>query len=819
MPSDLRLRLRRYSSAGVRGAVIDYASLGVSMPTSDAFTITNCTVSSRAYAALAFPMLAGLEWSAGDPDQPVPGGLYLLSTDTYDSADPAKVHSITGVQYVPLMLGGAKVYPSAEAMLAEGGGDRRGLSGTPGRIIRLAVLEAQARGWMPDLVLGFTDTHDSDGVAWATSVPSFTITIGHSVWALLTNLVKMQACEFTADFVDGDHRLDLWNPGHGDDLSGSITIAPDAEAIPVKQDYSNVATHIIGQLDDGTLVEHEVVGAPSTYGRVEAWVSLGGIEDPTYAEELLASMNDSAATPAKELSITRQAVASIRLPFRDYLGGDTVRYRADGGNWTNGRIVQMTLTCDGPKVTVQETFGTVIRDPAERVLGMVAGSTGGVSPGGNGGGLPPSPADVPNPATPTGLTATGVGYWDENGQPQGLVELDWNAVTLSETGSAILVERYEILVRDTTLGLTETYEVAAAFENALTLTTGFPIGSQWVVQVVAATSAGGRSSPSSEVSFTIPAPTIGVVAPVAPIATTGIGMALVVPVWEQATTPSPTAMPEQVTNLRVYASPDGTTGWTFVGTSVSDGDDVKFVRPPGEGFGNEWWFATTAVTSDGQETARGASASIEIEGVSIPDLSSALATILTGPLIETDPGLELGVKMSAGGIVAYDDTGDVTMFIDASDGTVFFREGLIDGSVIATGTIQATAIEAGTAFVDLIQSISDQLDLAANTSVQIVVGEAVAPVQTQVDGLDTELEDQRLYFTFDENGFTVSEPENPMAFRVGAGLASILANGNVVSYWNESRLVVPEITIEEGLIGNHQMSRDGTDGTVFRAVG
>lgn len=814
MPSDLRLRLRRYSTSGVRGAVIDYATLGVSMPTSDVFAITGCQVSSRAYAGLTFPMLAGLEWSTGDPDQAVPGGLYFLSTDAYDAADTAKVHSITGVQYVPMMLGGAKIWPSEEAMETEGGGTDRGLSGTPGRIVRLLVLEAQARGWFPGLVLDFTDTQDSNGDPWTYSIPSFTITIGHSIWTLIGNLVKMLACEFSVDFTGTDHVFSLWNPGHGTDLSSSVSIAPDATSIPVKQDYGNVATHIMGQLDDGTVIEHAVTGAPTTYGRVEAWVSLGGIDDPVYAMTLLESMDAGANTPAKELSITRQAVGTIKLPFRDYLPGDMVQYRADGGNWTNGRIVQSTLNCEGPKVTVQETFGRIILDPQTRVLGMVAGSTGGVSPGGNGGGLPPSVPVVPNPAQPTGFTATPSGYWDDNGQPQGLVEFAWNAVTVSDTGAPILIEKYEVLIRDTALGLTETYEAAAAFENALTLTTGFPVGSSWVGQVVAVSAGGGRSVPSALDSFTIPAPTIGVVAPVAPTVTRGIGMALVKAVWNQSSVGTP-PMPEQVSHLGVYASPDGSTGWVRIGTAMSSGDDVKYVGLPG----STWWFATTAITSDNQETALSAATSIMLTGVSIGDMSTQVSTILTGPLIETNPGLNLGVKVAAGGIVAYDADGVVTMLVDALTGEVYFRDGLIDGSVIATGTIQATAIQAGAAFVDLIQSISDQLDLQANSSVQIAIGTMLNPLQGQVDGIDSELQDQRIYFTFDSNGFTVSQPDDPLAFRIGAGVAQILANGNVVSYWNESQLVVPSIVIQEGTIGNHQVSPDGTSDTVFRAIG
>lgn len=465
-------------------------------------------------------------------------------------------------------------------------------------------------------------------------------------------------------------------------------------------------------------------------------------------------------------------------------------------------------------MTIQETFGRVILKPEARVLGMIASSTGGISPGGNGGGLPPSVPDVPNPAQPTGFSADPAGYWDDNGQPQGLVEFTWNAVTVSDTGAPILVEKYEVLIRDTGLGLTETYEAAAAFENALTLTTGFPIGSSWEAQVVAVSAGGGRGIPSAADTFTIPSPVIGVVEPVAPIVTSGIGMALVVPVWEQDTTPSPTAMPEQVNHLNVYASPDGSTGWTLVGSAMSDGDDVKFVGVPGE----EWWFSTTAYTSDDQETDRSESTSLVLVGVDIPELSAVLSLILTGPLIETNPGESLGIKVAAGGIVAYDDTGDVTMLVDALTGQVYFRDGLIDGSVIATGTIQATAIEAGAAFVDLVQSISGQLDLSANSSVQIVVGNGLIPLQSQIDGIDAGLADQRVYFTFDSNGFTVSQPDDPMAFRVGAGVASILANGNVVSYWNESQFVVPSIAIEEGRIGNHQVSPEGTDSTVWRAV-
>lgn len=814
MPSDLRIRLRRYSAAGIRGDVVDYAALSVSMPTSDAYAISTCQVSSRAYASLAFPMLAGLEWSTGDPDAPVPGGLYLLSTDEYDAVNTSKVHSITGVQYVPLMLGGAKIYPSAEALALDGGSARRGLSGTPGEIIETLILEAQARGWFTDLAIDFDDVNDSSATPWAVTLPSFEVTIGSSVWALISSLVQMRAIEFSISFAAGIHTLHLWNPGYGDDLSSSVSIAADATSIPVKQDYSNVATHLIAQLEDGSIVEHTVVGAPATYGRVESWVSLGGITDPTYAADTLASLAAGAVAPAKELSITRQALGTLKVPFRDYDPGDTLKYMGDGGGWLTGRLVNLTLDCVGQKVTVQETFGTVILDPETRILALVAGSTGGISNLGNGSGVTPPAGTPANPAAPTGLVAVADAYWDEQGQPQGLVELTWNAVTVSDTGAPILVERYEILVRDSDLGLTDTYEVAAAFDNALTLTTGFPIGSSWEVEVVAATSGGGRSVPSTPDTFTIPPPSIGVVAPVAPDVTTGIGMALIVPPWQQDTTPSPTAMPEQVSRLDVYASADGSTGWFLIGSAMSDGDDVKYVGVPGA----EWWFAALAVTSDGQETALGDATSIVLTGVGVPDLSAQVSLILTGPLIETNPGVDLGVKVAAGGIVAYDATGEVTMLVDAANGTVYFRDGLIDGSVIATGTIQATAIEAGTAFVDLIQSISDQLDLTANTSVQIVVGSALTPLQGQIDGIDGELEDQRVYFTFDSNGFTVAEPGDPMAFRVGAGEASILANGNVVSYWNESQLVVPSILIEGGQIGNHLITKDGTTDTIIREV-
>jgi hypothetical protein len=754
MPSDLRLRLRRYSDSYVRGKVIDYSSMGVSMPTSDVFMLTGVQVSSRAYTGLTFPMLAGLEWSTGDPDQPVPGGLYFLSTDSYDSADTARVHQITGVQYIPMMLGGAKIWPSAVALDTAGGDNRRQLSGTPGKMIGDLVAEAQARGWFTDLVLDFTDTHDSNGDTWAVDVPSFDLTIGSSVWSLLSSLVKMFACEFTADFAAGVHTLSLWNSGHGTDLTSTVSIAPDADSIPVKQDYSNVATHIMGQLDDGSVIEHAVPGAPTTYGRIEAWVSLSGITDPTYAESILVSMEAGAVTPAKLLSISRQASGVLQLPLRDYLGGDIVKYRADSGTWLEGRVVQLTLQCDGPKVSVQETFGRIILDPEARLLGLVASATGGIAAGGSGVGIPSTP-DAPNPAQPTSLVATPTGYWDTNGQPQGKVALTWAAVTTSDTGADMLMDRYEVLIRDTVLGSTDTYEAAAAFDNTLTLTTGFPVGSHWAAQVVAVGAGGGRSIPSTAATFTIPAPTIGVVAPVAPTVGPGLGMAIVKPVWLENTGGTP-AMPAQVTNLRVYASPDGSTGWTFAGTAVTNGSDIKFIGIPGD----TWWFACTAVTSDGQETSRGPSASLVIPGIDIPDLSTQVAQILTGPLIETNPGVTKGVKFSASGIVAYDNANSVTMLVDALTGLVYFRDGLIDGSVLASGTVQAAAIEAGTAFVDLIQSISDQLDLSANDSVQVVVGAAVDPLQSQVTGIATAIAPQQTYFTFNSNGFT-SEPGSP----------------------------------------------------------
>lgn len=75
---------------------------------------------------------------------------------------------------------------------------------TVGRVIRLLLAEAQARGALTDVAVGFTDTLDSDGVAW-TSTPDISLDVGRSYLAVLLQFaeahcdIAMRAASLTLD--------------------------------------------------------------------------------------------------------------------------------------------------------------------------------------------------------------------------------------------------------------------------------------------------------------------------------------------------------------------------------------------------------------------------------------------------------------------------------------------------------------------------------------------------------------------------------------------------------------------------------------------
>lgn len=131
----------------------------------------------------------------------------------------------------------------------------------------------------------------------------------------------------------------------------------------------------------------------------------------------------------------------------------------------------------------------------------------------------------------------------------------------------------------------------------------------------------------------------------------------------------------------------------------------------------------------------------------------------------------------------------------------------ITADKVAAGAITATALSA---------DVGGQLDISANNSVNILVGQ-IAGVQNELNGTSDNLEEMQTYYSFGAQGAVVSTPGSPFSLALRSDRIEMLENGNVVSYWNSGQMHVTSFEGEEVILGNHKLEKYNT-GTVVRSL-
>lgn len=205
-----------------------------------------------------------------------------------------------------------------------------------------------------------------------------------------------------------------------------------------------------------------------------------------------------------------------------------------------------------------------------------------------------------------------------------------------------------------------------------------------------------------------------------------------------------------------------------------------------------------------------------------PDFANG-ATI-TGATIQTSETASRGVKVTSGGLVAYDASGNATFLIDAATGSLWFGTGTISGSAVDVSTI-----DVGTLQAELITNgIGDDLTIGGTNLVSIISG-LQADVESQGNDLAT-------YFDF---GATGQWKENASAAVTGLRIASTSAGdafntfsfsggfqirrGSTALAWWEAdpnnaslvRFTTPNITVVNDLnVGSHKF-RPGSAGVTI----
>jgi len=410
------------------------------------------------------------------------------------------------------------------------------------------------------------------------------------------------------------------------------------------------------------------------------------------------------------------------------------------------------------------------------------------------------------PKAPTGLAYTaGASFSEDGASVLAWFDLTWDAVTLDVDDDAITVSGYEIwghVDSETDMRLmasTEGVAVRAMVEDA----------EVWDVEVRAFSDAGKRGGFSTTLTATADAAISALGAPTTPTVTTTRSMIRIN--WDGLIAGS--NPPNGFRYVKAEYAPTDTMVYVLAGQKFTRGGGDLFIPAI---VGQDYTVRLIAVDGAGVSGNPSTTATVTVTGITTTDFTPAIENMLSEPRIETSSESDEGVKLYDGGIVAFNAAGDPTVFINAADGTIYFADGIISGDAIVAGSISATKLDVGSVVTTLVASnLGASLNLASNDSVNILVDNAVEPVQDDVDGVITNVESMQTYYKFGADGAEITSPDSPFAVQISNSQISMVASGVTVSYWNAAGMVVPSLIADQtATIGSHQFRKEEVRTTI-----
>ena len=326
-------------------------------------------------------------------------------------------------------------------------------------------------------------------------------------------------------------------------------------------------------------------------------------------------------------------------------------------------------------------------------------------------------------------------------------------------------------------------------------------------------------------------------------------------------------------------SPNGTSGWVNVGQPLQDAGDITVQATVGEDF----WYRLIAVDNLNRQSAPSATASITVAGVDIaelaPDVYDAIENAqntadgknrifaqTTEPVADPDLPFAQGDQWWIVDPADPDGFSGVKIWNGTAWGNFYFVAdsivvpGSVGTVVIADGAITSDKITAGTIEADrLSPAAGSSLDISANGSINLLVGQTESLSQAQVDqqgqidansanitevgtlasdasSIATDaasaaataqataeataatVEPLAQTYRFTSSGAFIGAPGSPYEFKIENTGAGILYNGVAVSTWTAEEMWVKQFRGDIVKLGDHQLERYSGGGTVVRAV-
>jgi hypothetical protein len=405
------------------------------------------------------------------------------------------------------------------------------------------------------------------------------------------------------------------------------------------------------------------------------------------------------------------------------------------------------------------------------------------------------------PKAPTTLAFTTDSAFTTDGtRVEAWFDLTWDAVTQDTDNDAISIFGYEVwgmIDGGTSMNLMVTVEsnFARAYVNP---------GDDWDIEVRAISDVGARGLFSATLSALANGTVATLGTPSTPVVTSARGLLKVE--WDGLI--DGVVPPTSFRYVKIEYASTEVLSYSLVGSTFTRGGGTIFI--PAE-VGINFTVRLTAVDGDGVSGNLSATASVEVLGIDTIDFTPFIENMITEPRLQTSANDNEGVKLFNGGIVAYNAAGDPTILINAEDGSIYFAQSVVDGDAIITGTLLADKLDVSSLVATLIASpLGNSLNLASNDSVNILVGGAVASVQSGVDSVTNDLGTMQTYYQYNSDGVVITSPSSVFAVQISNSQIDMMASGTSVSHWSAAGLVADSITASRtAIIGAHLYQKEG----------
>ncbi len=447
---------------------------------------------------------------------------------------------------------------------------------------------------------------------------------------------------------------------------------------------------------------------------------------------------------------------------------------------------------------------------------------------------------APTPKAPTGLSVTAGAGWDSLGITSGdYMDVEWIAVTEDTDNDPVTIAYYEV----------EGDPGTGDWVNVLRYTGDeyqIPVerGSSWTYRVRAVSDLGGVSAWSSSVGpTTANASLTALEAPSIPNVNSSKGLLYVA--WDgldENGNPYPDDSGLRYAYAEVSAEDPGSPGnpdgnWDRAGLAFPGRAGTNIVSGLSAGTN---YFARIVVVDGVESTVTGdASDMVPLVGVQGSDIDPntinganldpnfADGATITGAIVQTDAATDTGLKLTSGGLVAYDSANNPTFILDASSGSVWFGAGTISGAAVDVSTIDVGLLQASL----ITNGMGDVLTIGG-TSLVSIISNMQSDITAQGNDLAT-------YFDFGAAGQWKSDGSSPVtglriastdagdAFNAYAfpGGFQIRRGATALAWWEADpaspsivRFVTPNITVLNDLnVGSHRFRPAGSGVTIISA--